>query len=94
MVSQLEGVLHMGALSIWHLLIVLVVVLVFFGPRKLPELGKGLGEAIRGFKKGLEGGEIDVTDARRDSLKQGENAEQSKNSAAKASQKTGDSNEG
>lgn len=34
-----------------HLLIVLGVVLLIFGPKKLPELGKGLGEAIRGFKK-------------------------------------------
>jgi sec-independent protein translocase protein TatA len=34
-----------------HLLIVLGIVLLVFGPKKLPELGKGLGEAIRGFKK-------------------------------------------
>ncbi len=59
----------MGGLSVFHLLIILVIVLFFFGPRKLPELGKGLGEAIRGFKKGLEGGEIDVTESqKRDSL--------------------------
>jgi sec-independent protein translocase protein TatA len=36
-----------------HLLIVLGIVLLVFGPQKLPELGKGMGEAIRGFKKGL-----------------------------------------
>jgi len=34
-----------------HLLIVLGVVLLIFGPKKLPELGKGLGEALRVFKK-------------------------------------------
>jgi sec-independent protein translocase protein TatA len=39
----------------------LVIVLVFFGPGKLPSLGKSLGEAIRGFKKGLNDEEIDVT---------------------------------
>ena len=44
----------MGAMSIWHWLIVLVVVLVIFGPAKLSGLGKGLGEGIRNFKKGLD----------------------------------------
>jgi len=34
-----------------HLIIVLGIVLLVFGPKKLPELGKGLGEAIHGFKK-------------------------------------------
>ncbi len=38
-----------------HLLLVLVVALLLFGPRKLPELGKGLGEGIRGFKEGIKG---------------------------------------
>jgi sec-independent protein translocase protein TatA len=36
-----------------HLVAIFVVALLVFGPRKLPELGKGLGEAIRGFKTGL-----------------------------------------
>ena len=34
-----------------HLLVILVVALLVFGPKKIPELGKGLGEAISGFKK-------------------------------------------
>lgn len=51
----------MGGFSILHLILVLVIVLVFFGPSRLPSLGKSLGEAIRGFKKGLDGEEIDVT---------------------------------
>lgn len=38
-----------------HLLLVLAVALLLFGPRKLPELGKGLGEGIRGFKEGIKG---------------------------------------
>ena len=45
----------MGALSPWHWLVVLVIVLLLFGPKKLPEVGKGLGQAIRGFKEGLSG---------------------------------------
>jgi sec-independent protein translocase protein TatA len=42
-------------LSFGHLLIVLVIALIFFGPSRLPSLGKSLGEAIRGFKDGLNG---------------------------------------
>ena len=38
-----------------HLIIVLVIALLVFGPRKLPELGKGLGEGFRGFKDGIKG---------------------------------------
>ncbi len=44
-----------GLIQPMHLLVILVVVLVVFGPGKLPELGKSLGEAIRGFKKALDG---------------------------------------
>jgi sec-independent protein translocase protein TatA len=43
-----------------HLLFVLVIALLVFGPRKLPELGKGLGEGLRGFKQGIKG-EPEVT---------------------------------
>ena len=45
----------MGSLSIAHWLIVLVVVLLIFGPTKLAAVGKGLGEGIRNFKKGISG---------------------------------------
>lgn len=38
-----------------HLIFVLVIALLVFGPRKLPELGKGLGEGLRGFKQGIKG---------------------------------------
>jgi sec-independent protein translocase protein TatA len=38
-----------------HLLVIGVVLLVLFGGRKLPELGKGLGEGLRGFKEGIKG---------------------------------------
>ena len=36
-----------------HLLVILVVAVIVLGPKKLPELGKGLGESIRGFKKAI-----------------------------------------
>ena len=48
--------------------VVLVIVLILFGPKRLPGLGKSLGESIKGFKKGLNDDdddekEIDVTDS-------------------------------
>lgn len=45
----------MGAMSLSHWLIVGVVVLLVFGPKRLSEVGSGLGEGIRNFKKGLNG---------------------------------------
>lgn len=44
----------MGGLSIGHLILLLIICLIFFGPSRLPGLGKSLGEAIRGFKDGLD----------------------------------------
>lgn len=47
----------MGSLSIWHWLIVLVIVVLVFGTGKLKNMGKDLGGAIRGFKEGMNEGE-------------------------------------
>jgi sec-independent protein translocase protein TatA len=59
-------------LSGWHVFLIVIVLLIFFGPSRLPHLGKSVGEAIRGFKKGLEGDEIDVTSqTKRDSIAPG-----------------------
>ena len=46
----------MGSLSIWHWLIVLVVVLLVFGTKKLRNLGSDLGGAVKGFKEGMKDG--------------------------------------
>jgi sec-independent protein translocase protein TatA len=46
-----------GLLQPMHLVVILFIALIVFGPKKLPELGKGLGEAIRGFKDSLKGGD-------------------------------------
>lgn len=48
----------MGQLSLPHLFILVLILLLFFGPSKLPALGQSLGKAIRGFKEGLN--EMDV----------------------------------
>ena len=42
-----------GLFQPMHLLVILGLALLVFGPRKLPELGKGLGESIRGFKSAM-----------------------------------------
>ncbi|MDZ4813918.1 MAG: Sec-independent protein translocase subunit TatA [Pseudomonadota bacterium] len=47
----------MGGFSIWHWVIVLVVVLVIFGTKKLRNVGGDLGGAVRDFKKALSDGE-------------------------------------
>jgi sec-independent protein translocase protein TatA len=44
-----------GLESPMHLLVVLIIAMLVFGPKKLPELGKSLGHGIRGFKDSLEG---------------------------------------
>lgn len=43
-----------GLIQPMHLLVIVVIALLVFGPRKLPELGKGIGEGIRGFKSALQ----------------------------------------
>ena len=46
----------MGSMSIWHWLIVLVVVLLIFGTKKLRNIGQDLGGAVKGFKDGMKSG--------------------------------------
>ena len=50
----------MGSFSIWHWLIVLVVVLLIFGTGKLKNMGKDLGGAVKGFKDGMREGSSDT----------------------------------
>lgn len=47
----------MGSLSIWHWVIVLVVVVLVFGTKKLANVGSDLGKAVKGFKDGVKGEE-------------------------------------
>ncbi|MDH5822052.1 Sec-independent protein translocase subunit TatA [Luteimonas sp. RD2P54] len=54
----------MGSFSIWHWLIVLVVVLLVFGTKRLRGAGRDLGEAIKGFKKGVSDADADRPAAR------------------------------
>jgi sec-independent protein translocase protein TatA len=52
--SREESAGDMGGFSIWHLLVVLVVAMLLFGAGRVSDMGKGLGEGIRNFKKGLK----------------------------------------
>ena len=57
----------MFGLGVWELAIILIILLVIFGGRRLPEIGSGLGRSIKNFKSGLSGkDEIDVTPSRED----------------------------
>ena len=51
----------MGSFSIWHWLIVLVVVVLIFGTKKLGNVGKDVGSAVRGFKEGMKGDDASAT---------------------------------
>lgn len=44
----------MGSFSIWHWLIVLIIVLLIFGTKKLRNIGEDLGGAVKGFKEGMK----------------------------------------
>ena len=46
-----------GLFQPMHLLVIFGIALLIFGPKKLPELGKGIGEGIRGFKSAMKAGE-------------------------------------
>ena len=52
----------MGSLSIWHWLIVLVIVMLIFGTKKLRNMGADLGGAVRGFKDGMREGSDKAAD--------------------------------
>ncbi len=60
-----------GLFSPVHLIIILVIALIIFGPGKLPELGKGLGKSIREFKKAMSGEDDKPnTDVKKDPVSQ------------------------
>ncbi|MBA4343431.1 MAG: twin-arginine translocase subunit TatA [Methylibium sp.] len=50
----------MGSFSIWHWLIVLLVVVLIFGTKKLKNMGSDLGGAVKGFKDGMKDGGADA----------------------------------
>lgn len=55
-------------LGFWEILLIAVIVIILFGARRIPDVMKGIGEGIRGFKKGLSG-EPDAGDSKASSKK-------------------------
>ncbi|MFP6557759.1 Sec-independent protein translocase subunit TatA [Paraburkholderia sp. B3] len=58
----------MGSLSIWHWLIVLLIVALVFGTKKLRNIGSDLGGAVKGFKEGMRDSEAAGADAQKREL--------------------------
>ncbi|TCK01428.1 sec-independent protein translocase protein TatA [Volucribacter psittacicida] len=75
----------MGGISIWQLLIIVAIVVLLFGTKKLRTLGSDLGESIKGFKKAMKEDEPAVKDAEFKSLEN--ETTQVKNEAEKAKEK-------
>lgn len=71
----------MFGLGMQELVIILIIVLVLFGASRLPEIGKGIGQAIKNFKKATsEPDEIDITPKKSVDEKKEEKGEESKKS--------------
>lgn len=61
-----------GSFGATELIIILVILLLLFGPSRLGDLGSALGKGIKGFKKSLKDDEIDVTPQKNDKKEVGE----------------------
>ena len=64
----------MGGISMWQLLIVLAIIILLFGTRKLPNLGADLGKAIKGFKKSINHDDDKVIDTTAERVEAGDDA--------------------
>ncbi len=68
----------MFGLGFQELLIILVIALIIFGPGKLPQIGSGLGRAIRDFKKGIGGEDSEEITQQEEPVKKNDSGETSK----------------
>lgn len=79
----------MGEFSISHMLILALILLIFFGPSRLPALGQSLGKAIRGFKEGINEMNADAKDVSPDlQIKHNDGNKQAADEKAKTEQKS------
>ncbi|MDQ3396458.1 MAG: twin-arginine translocase TatA/TatE family subunit [Deinococcota bacterium] len=64
--------MRIGPFGIWEILIILVVILLLFGPKRLPELAKNVGQSVREFRKGIKDMkndiEMDISDDRKETV--------------------------
>lgn len=51
----MNGLIFLGVVGPWQIILILAIVLLLFGGKKIPELMKGLGKGIRNFKEGMSG---------------------------------------
>lgn len=70
--------MQMGTMSVWHWVVVFLVIVLLFGAKKIPELAKGLGSGIKTFKKELEDDDKNAEQTtakteKKDSVNQNEN---------------------
>lgn len=66
---SMNNLLLFGVPTGWELILILVIVLVLFGAKRLPELAKGMGESIRNFKHGMTEAEAEAEDEKKDKAK-------------------------
>lgn len=61
MINNMVNLLFIGGLGMSEVLVIALVVLLFFGGKKIPELMKGLGKGVRSFKEGMKDVENEIT---------------------------------
>jgi len=66
----MNAFLILGVIGPWQLVLIVVVVLLLFGGKKIPELMKGIGQGAREFKKGLSGNESEEEKKREEAKKE------------------------
>ncbi len=86
--------MRIGSLGVPELLIILLVVLLIFGPRRLPEMAKGLGQSVREFRKGVKDMKEDFeSEANEQGAKSAPSKAAAKDGAAKAEPATASASE-
>lgn len=60
----MNSLLFIGGLGLQEILVIALVILLFFGGKKIPELMRGLGHGVRSFKEGMNGSEDDANEKR------------------------------
>lgn len=65
----MNNILFIGGLGLSEILLIALVVLLFFGGKKIPEMMKGLGKGVRSFKEGMNEIEKDIKETSSDDVK-------------------------
>ena len=72
--------------SLWQILIVVGIIVLLFGAKRLPSLGKSMGEAIKGFKEGIDDNTVDVTEESKEQLDKSTNQANQESAAQKSTE--------